>query len=469
MTPDTMRSGRFRLVACTGLAALLAHTPAAVASDSPIEGQLQRNSATPPQQAVGEVIEDICPPGNLLSADLQARCNEIAVGGAALFGAGDVPGAQDGLQAMAPEENASVGTSSVDARSVQVEGVGARLAALRGGARGFSAQGLSLYLDGRRLEGDEVLTALAGEERGRGASADEFGRWGLFVNGHAGFGDRDGTARESGFDFDSLGITAGVDYRVSDTFFVGVAGTFTSADADVDNAGGELDSDSYGVSGYATVQLSEAWYADAVIGAGLSDHDQDRAVRYSIAALGGGTTNVNQIASADFDGDYFNASLSSGYNFYRDGWTFGPYARLQRSSVDVDGFTERMSNPAAPGSGLALQIDDQEFDSFTVAVGGQASRAISTSWGVLLPNASFEFIHEFDNDAEDITGRFVDDITRTTFVLGTDDPDRNYYVVGLGVSAVFARGRSAFVSYQGLIGYEDLENHAITAGLRMEF
>jgi hypothetical protein len=109
-------------------------------AQSPIEGDLQTISATPPQDAIGEVIEDICPPGMGLVEDLQARCNEIVVGGVADIpgGGGDIPGAQEGLQAMAPEENAAVGTSSIEVSGAQIDNIGARLGALRRGATGLS-------------------------------------------------------------------------------------------------------------------------------------------------------------------------------------------------------------------------------------------------------------------------------------------------------------------------------------------
>ena len=50
----------------------------------------------------------------------------------------------------------------------------------------------------------------------------------------------------------------------------------------------------------------------------------------------------------------------------------------------------------------------------------------------------------------------------------TDDLDRNYVNLSVGASAVFAEGRSAFIQYQTLFGYEDLESHAIGVGLRIE-
>lgn len=441
-------------------------------AQSPIAGQLQGISATPPQASMAKVIEEICPPGNLLGQNLQNRCNEIAVAGAALLGAGDVPGAQAGLQAMAPEQDATVHATTVNIQSTELANVGARLAALRAGARGFTVRHLGLGNEnGGGLSGEHML-ATSGEGLGGGASADSdaFARWGGFINGNGSFGNRDATPRESGFDFHTGGVTAGVDYRFTDRVIGGVAASFARTDSDLESNGGSLGTNIYSLSLYGTFYPSDAWYVDGAIGGGFANYDQKRAVRYSIAALpaGSGSTTVDQTAKSDFDGSQFSATASSGYNFNRDGWTFGPYGRLQYLVAHVDGFRETVTGGGTP-CGCALQIDGQTFNSLTLAAGGQVSKAISMSWGVLVPYANAEYIHEFKNDVQNISGRFREDTTGTTFILTPDNPDRNYVVAGAGVSAVLAHGRSVFVSYQGLIGYNHLTVHAFEAGLRIEF
>ena len=78
-------------------------------------------------------------------------------------------------------------------------------------------------------------------------------------------------------------------------------------------------------------------------------------------------------------------------------------------------------------------------------------------------------MHEFDNDNDPITGRFLDDVTRTQFRLPTDSPDRDYGQIGIGVVGDFGDGWSGHAQYQGLIGYSDLTVHAFEVGLRVEF
>jgi outer membrane lipase/esterase len=443
-------------------------------AQSPIEGDLQAISATPPQQAVGKVIEDICPPGMGLVDDLQRRCNEIVVGGVSgspINGGRDIPGARQGLQAMAPEENSAVGTQSIEVAGSQINNVGARLAALRRGTTGLSLQGLTFNIDGRKVSGDELFGVQARNIKGGAAGADDagFSRLGVFINGGYGWGNRDATLRQSGFDFDSYGITAGVDYRFTDQFVLGAAFGYGNTDVEIDAQGGTLDTNAYSISLYGSYYPTQAFYIDAIVSGGLNDHDQARSIRYGVASSApGGRTLVDQTATAEFDSDQISASLGSGYNFSQNGWTFGPYGRLGYVDVDVDGIRENISNPTAPGSGLGLAIDEQDFTSFTLTAGGQVTKAISMAWGVLAPQFNVEYVHEFANDNDAIAARFLGDTSNTTAFLPTDEPDRNFVNLSVGASAVFAKGRSAFIQYQTLLGYKDLESHAIGVGLRLE-
>jgi outer membrane lipase/esterase len=253
---------------------------------------------------------------------------------------------------------------------------------------------------------------------------------------------------------------------------LGAAFGYGNTEVEINAQGGTLDTDAYSVSVYGSYYPTQAFYIDAIVSGGLNDHDQARSIRYGVDSLNpldpGERTLVRQTATAEIDSDQISASLGSGYNFAQNGWTFGPYGRLEYVDVDVDGFRENISNPTAAGSGLALEIDEQDFTSFTLAVGGQVTRAISMPWGVLLPQLNAEYVHEFENDNDAIAGRFLGDLSGTTFFLPTDDPDRNYVNLSVGASAVFAEGRSAFIQYQTLLGYEDLESHAIGVGLRIE-
>ena len=88
---------------------------------------------------------------------------------------------------------------------------------------------------------------------------------------------------------------------------------------------------------------------------------------------------------------------------------------------------------------------------------------------MLLPQLRVEWRHEFDNDARSITSRFVNDPARTPLVLGTDDPDRDFVILGTSLSATFRGGVAAFVSYETVVGLVRVSAHTVVGGIRLEF
>ncbi len=450
------------------LAAALGAFAGGAHAQSPIEGELQANTTTTPQRILAKTVEDICPPGNLLVDDLQARCNEIAV--ASLSG-DDIAGANNGLQGMAPEENSAVQRTSIGMASDQQNNVGARLAALRSGVRGASLKGLTFNLDGRQFTGEQLLgRADRPQGGGAGADFDDLGAWGFFMNGHIGWGDKDATDRESGFEFDRFSLTAGVDYRFSNNAVAGAALGYSSSDSDLKRDGGSLEHDGYSLHLYGSFQPTDNSYIDATLGAGTASNDQFRRIRYSVPSLTApGLTVVDQTASASPDSDFLDLTIGAGMEFGSGSFSYGPHARFSYRKVDVDSFRESMSNPTGPGSGLGLFIDSQEFTSKTLTLGVHAANAFSTSWGVLMPQIGVEWTHEFEDGAESINGYLLGDSTQTYFFLPTDASDSDYFTVDLGVSALFANGKTVFVNYSGLLGYSNLDSHQISAGMRLEF
>lgn len=171
---------------------------------------------------------------------------------------------------------------------------------------------------------------------------------------------------------------------------------------------------------------------------------------------------------SDLDGTEIVGSLKLGFDHAIGNRILGPYARLDIVVVDIDGYSERMSRPSAVGSGTALRIDDQSYACITTAFGATAGYVSAQTWGIWYPQVIAEYVHEFDNDAENITGRFVDAPT-FSFSMPIDDPDHDFAHVGVSSSFVLNSGVSTFLSYQALVGYEDLTTHLVEIGLRIPF
>jgi outer membrane autotransporter protein len=429
-------------------------------SQAEIDEAMQSIAVTQPQKSTAAVISTVCPKG-VAGEQLQEDCNVLVEGSF---------NAQDQASRALAEVTADQASAPVDASQTSLQGqirnIGTRIAALRGGITGFSARGLTLNLDGEPLPVGQIAGGVVGALTG-GAAGDgalDLGPWGFFLNGSISSGDKDRTENAAGFDFDAWSVTLGADYRFQDNLIGGIALGYVKNETDIDANGGDLDTEGFNVSLYGTYYLDSGLYLDGILTYGWSDYDQSRRIRYDI-----GSVIVDQTADADFDGSDWSASLGGGYSMASGPLSFGPTFRLEYLDTSVDGYQESMSNPNAPGGGWATRIEDQDVTSFTSQLGGEISYAVSTSWGVLLPNAHLQWVHEFEDGADNVVGHFVQDPTRTPFSLAADRPDRDYYNLRLGLSAQFAEGRSGYIYYRKLFGYSDLDAYTVAAGLRLEF
>ena len=140
-----------------------------------------------------------------------------------------------------------------------------------------------------------------------------------------------------------------------------------------------------------------------------------------------------------------------------------PYVRVEYLHLDVDAYTESGAN------GLDLKVQKQTVESLLTVLGGRASYAISTPFGVLLPQVRAEWRHEVLDDQRGIKAQFANDPFNVPFLIATDNPDRDYFALGAGIAAALARGISAFVDFETIVGLKNVTNHNFIAGVRFEF
>ncbi len=452
--------------------ATLPNVPGSGALNFALNGGVRNlDGLTDNQRRVAGAIDSACPNlafANNLSAaqqDLLQRCSELVVNAGTR--PGDVRGA---LNQMLADEAGAQGDAALSTMGAQFDNLKARIAALRAGSSGINIGGLSVVGGGGALPLSFLPSAILGNNaEPTGEAGAEFSRWGFFATGTIGRGDRNADSQQPGFEFDTYGLTAGVDYRYSDALVLGMAVGYNNNNTDIGANQGSLKTSGYSISGYSTFYRGNSFYTDAVLTWGRNNYDIDRRIRYTINGLSGGTTTVDQTASASPDGDQVSLAMSLGHDFNRGGWTFGPYLRANYTKIDFDPYVERMSNPSAPGAGLAMAVSGRELKSLEGVIGGKASFAKSTSWGVLMPNVTLEWLHEFEDDPQAIVTRFVNDPTNTLISIDPGSVDTDYFNLGLGLSGIFANGRSAFLYYEHRAGQADFSQDSLALGVRIEF
>ncbi|MBB5206818.1 autotransporter domain-containing protein [Chiayiivirga flava] len=424
---------------------------------------------TDPQEDVADAIDALCPALvgrsdlNAEQLDLRARCLEL------VDNAGSDPGAvRDALEALRQDVAFAQSNAAYAAVGAQFDNLKARIAALRSGSSGMDLGGLAFATNSGVLP----LSLLPAQDAENGGGDEEIGgdfsRWGFFASGIVGRGSQDGDDATPEYDFDSRGLTAGVDYRVNDRLVLGASAGWNRQDTDLARGRGRVDTTGWSVSAYGTWYRDNAWYVDGVLTFGSSDYDLERAIRYTLPAADGGSTAVDQRATAATGGDQTSLALSLGRDFQAGAWSIGPYLRGTYTRVDFDAYSERLRGDL-PGAGLGLAVDARELESQTAVLGGKASLAMSRDWGILMPHVQLEWEHEFQDDPDSLVARFLHDPTGTPMATVGEAIDTDYYNLGFGLSALFPGGRSAFLYYERLVGASGQSQDTVSLGVRFEF
>ncbi|MEO8133966.1 MAG: autotransporter domain-containing protein [Betaproteobacteria bacterium] len=290
-------------------------------------------------------------------------------------------------------------------------------------------------------------------QTGGGASADDpFERLGAFVNGDVELGKQSATGQQSGFDLTTKGLTVGVDYRLPSDSVVGVTAGFMNANADLADGGGSQSARGYSFSAFGSFTPMAGSYVDVIAHAGSNKYDTRRRETDSGAPLDYlSNTRGNQYAFA----------VSAGADINRGALILNPYVRLDYVDAKINRFSES-------GDAGAIQVGDLNLRATVITLGSQASYAVSTSWGVLTPNARLELQRRVQGEGRTVNAALLAD-NSVSAQAQLEPIDRNYGNVSVGVSAILPRGISGFANFERLFGRDGYGNSKYTVGARFEF
>ncbi len=447
---------------------------------------LGRVGATELQIRTGNAVQAVCgqfiaannantPPANELEADLFDKCGEMVHTARTVTGEEGATGKslelneeqlQAALQNIAGEEAAASGSVATEASSGQMANVSKRLSSLLSRSSSLQLSSVNLYGgDALYTLSEEELMNLSGGSAGEGDLLDS--RWGVFINGDIGTGEKDATEFEDGFSYDSTGFTVGVDYRMNNQVVLGLAAGLNQSESEFDKtgtnsvSGGGLDTDATSFSTYGLF-YNDNYFFDGVLSLGQASFDMERSIEIESESATAENDGASRTATSDTDGTTVTFSFGGGTEIVSGSFTFAPYLRGQYLKADVDGFDE------TGAQGLNLRYKDQEIESMTSTLGFRASTVASTGAGILIPQARLEWIHEFSDDEREVSTVYINDPRQNELLFTTDAPDRDYFSMGLGVSAVFQGGTQAFVDVRTILGLTDFTETTVTAGVRFE-
>jgi len=364
-----------------------------------------------------------------------------------------------GLQAVAPVQmNAQ---KQIGVTKAGFETISARLLNLRGGARGFVVSQNESNTEPAPPSSLPQQSKPGG--RGGAASADEAleGPLGGFVNVGYNWGNVDQTDRQDAYKFGNFNAILGLDYRVSDSLVLGGALSYGHTNSSYEQSLGSVKADTVSVSLYGTYYRS-GFYVDGALSYGHIGYDTVR----NISMLSQDPTVASIIASATAkpSGDQWAAFLGAGYDIETTTATLTPFARLGYITVRNKAFQE-----SEPTYGLGLAVEDRTVNSLQSALGIKIAKSIDTSYGVVVPYATAQWLHEFKNDNPSILSKYVSDPFNTFFFIPTEQGDPNYAVFTLGASATFERSLSAFAQFSTAEWLSNVRSYGVVLGLRKQF
>lgn len=452
--------------------------PSSLPSSTPIADPLEKlPNQDPAQRQMAQSIDAFCPAlagraaagasRSSAEEDLARVCTQmIQTADNVLTGSND-SGAFGSFGLTATETNnalQAINGEELQARAIQVGDVQAanitsRLAAVRSGVAGpgFSIVGLDMGFGGTAAADPSApLAAGAGDE-------PLLGKLGVFVTGSIQWGERDDTGTIAGFDYTVPGVTAGVDYQFTDNLIAGAAFGYTRFRADFNTSavsppGQDLESSNYLFSLFASYYIDDNFFADIIGTVGFGNY---QATRHIVIPSMGTAAAVDRFAESEFDSAQWGVSANLGYERSFGPVQVQPIVRVNYLGASIDGATE------TGAGGLNLAYGDQDVNSLTTRIGLQAAYSVSTAFGILVPYARGEYVHEFLNDPDGTSVRYAADPTGlSAFVAATDEVDRNYGTVGGGLALTLPAGWAAFVDYDALVGFRDLTSHTVSAGFR---
>jgi len=368
---------------------------------------------------------------------------------------------------LTPVQGFSQTASGLSYAATLASQLGIRMADLRNGARGISVA--QLRLAGAQLAGTSgdphaLRTAIARAktaQRNALPHAPAFAlpdRMGAFLSGDVSFGDTaaPGGARQ---DFTTSGLTAGLDYRLTDDLVVGVAASLSATSTDM-SFGGATEARAYGGSLYGSWRaapdapvLGGDFFMDAYAGAAATSADTSR-----VALIGASRME----AQSDTTGTTLSAGLRAGHIQRHGATSFGPMASLDYVRTRTDGYNEK-------GAGaFSLSVADAAQTSVTSTLGVQIAHEVTAGDWDLAPYASAGWVHEFNGDAPTVTASFAG-APGARFTTTGLARDTDWLRGGVGLTARFGDTALINLGANTDIGRTDTSRTQLSLSVRAAF
>jgi uncharacterized protein YhjY with autotransporter beta-barrel domain len=289
----------------------------------------------------------------------------------------------------------------------------------------------------------------AGQGGGSGSGDKAFGVW---ASGMIRSGNHDGRNGSADVDFETDGVSVGLDYRFNESFVLGGGVGYGTDSSDVGSNGSRSEGRAYTFALYGSYSPGEMFFLDGLWGYQKLDYDLRRFVTSN-----GNFVNGNRGGSQWFGSVSIGADIAAG-----NAWQFTPYARVDVARATLDGYTET-------GDAIfSLRYEEMEVDTTTGNAGVRIDYRRETSWGLFSPQFRVEYQHDFKGSGAQ-TMRYADLLSGPFYRAEFSDFDRSRWMFGLGFLFDLDNDWSFKVDYRGLIGNGEDRDHGVQLNVDKKF
>ncbi len=252
----------------------------------------------------------------------------------------------------------------------------------------------------------------------------------VWAEGVISFGARDANGSVSASDFNSKGISVGVDRVLSDKLTVGMGIGYAQDTTNIGTDGTRNQARGYSLAVYGNYMTGERGYVQGMLGVGMLDFDMNR---YVSAA--------NAYAVSNRKGYQLFGSLGTGLEFREKVNMISPYVRLDFSA-------DKLGENTETGAGsYSLTYYDQTNSALQGTLGLRGESTHATSFGWAIPRARVEWRQDLSNKSEAAMS-YADQINGTRYAIASSGSQRGALVFGVGSEFLFRDGWAFGLDYQ---------------------
>jgi outer membrane autotransporter protein len=287
----------------------------------------------------------------------------------------------------------------------------------------------------------------------------------VWMHGYGVLGNAGGETGFENLEYQTGGIVAGADARVTDTTLVGAALGYEHTDFHLSGDEGESNTiDTYRVTLYASQDLAAIdvpLTADGALGYAFNDyHDND-----GLSTTGFGLTQTSRHTGNELTAE---GGLSHGFDVSQD-VVAGAFSLTPRVGIEYDNIQQNpYATTGAASPGLNLSASGSTLNALRSTLGAKADLKLTTHDGtVITPEIRASYLHDFMDTNVSLTQSFTG-APAAGFTVSGIHPGRDAALAGAGVNVGFSEALSANIGYDAAIRTHETDN-TIEVGMKYKW